>query len=141
MIAAWDDMGAKAKSAISRSIPNWDSVASEVAQYALREGYPFEHVTGYDRQTRERVGPGVVDPRFATTLYKAMQYDKLQASKATTMAKAKNAPPVVKPGAQDKSATKSAGLLDFRKAMKTAGSESRKADLIGERMMQKLYKR
>jgi len=140
MISAWDDMGAKAKAAISRSIPNWENVAGDVAQYALREGYPFEHVTGYDRQTRERVGPGVVDPRFATTLYKAMQYDKLQANKATTMAKANKAPPVVKPGAIDNGSQAQSGLLGFRKALKSAGSDSRRAELIGERVASKFFK-
>ena len=99
LLGNWDEMTAKAKEVIVKSIPNWDSVAGQVAQYALNEGFPFEHITGHDRQTRERVGPGVVDPVFAKTLYKAMQWDKLQASKATTTNKIANAPPVLKPGA------------------------------------------
>jgi hypothetical protein len=99
MMSNWDEMTNKAKDVIVKSIPNWDSVAGQVAQYALNEGFPFEHITGHDRQTRERVGPGVVDPVFARTLYKAMQWDKLQASKATTTTKVANAPPVPKPGA------------------------------------------
>lgn len=99
MLGAWDDMTAKARDVIVKSVPNWDTVAGQVAQYALNEGFPFEHITGHDRQTRERVGPGVVDPVFAKTLYKAMQWDKLQTSKATNTGKIANAPPVPKPGA------------------------------------------
>lgn len=99
MLGAWDEMTSKARDVIVKSVPNWDSVAGQVAQYALNEGFPFEHITGHDRQTRERVGPGVVDPVFAKTLYKAMQWDKLQTSKATTPGKVANAPPVLKQGA------------------------------------------
>ena len=140
MLGAWDQMTQNAHAAITKAIPNWDTVAGEVAQYALGQGYPFEHITGYDRTTRERVGPGVVDPLFAKTLYKAMQYDKLQAGKATTMAKANKAPPVLKPGATDTRPPAQVGLLNFKKAMKTANSDSRKAELIGERVASKFFR-
>ena len=83
MVGSWDEMTARAREAITKTIPNWGTVASGVAQYALNEGFAYEHITGHDRQSGERVGPGVVDPVFARTLYKAMQWDKLQASKAT----------------------------------------------------------
>lgn len=99
MLSAWDEMTNRARTVITKDVPNWDSVAGDVAQFAIKEGFPFEIITGHDRQTRERVGPGVVDPVFAKTLYKAMQWDKLQASKATVTGKVANAPPVVKPGA------------------------------------------
>lgn len=99
MVSHWDELTAKARDVIVKAVPNWDTVAGQVAQYALNEGFPFEHITGHDRQTRQRVGPGVVDPVFAKTLYKAMQWDKLQASKATVPGKIANAPPVAKPGA------------------------------------------
>ena len=99
MVSHWDELTAKARDVIVKSVPNWDTVAGQVAQYALNEGFPFEHITGHDRQTRQRVGPGVVDPVFAKTLYKAMQWDKLQASKATVPGKIANAPPVARPGA------------------------------------------
>lgn len=136
----WDDLTGKAKEVIVKSIPNWDSVASQVAQYALNEGFPFEHITGHDRKTRERVGPGVVDPVFAKTLYKAMQWDKLQSSKASTPKKIANAAPVLKPGAPENRSPKQVGLMNFQKALKSAGSESRKADLIGERIASKFFK-
>lgn len=99
MLGAWDDMTNKALGVIKATVPDWESKAGDVAQWAIREGFPFEVITGYDRQTRERVGPGVIDPVFARTLYKAAQWDKLQTSKASTSGKVANAPPVLKPGA------------------------------------------
>ena len=135
MLGAWDEMTQKARDVIVKTVPDWDKVAGSVAQYALNEGFPFEHITGHDRTTRERVGPGVVDPVFAKTLYKAMQWDKLQASKATTLTKATNAPPVVKPGASNTGSNKTVDQMNYKKALKTAGSDTRKAQLIGDRLM------
>jgi hypothetical protein len=135
MLGHWDDMSKRAHDAITKAVPGWDKVAGEVAQYALNEGFPFEHITGYDRSTRERVGPGVVDPLFAKALYKAMQYDKLQAGKATVLGKAKNAPPVLKPGATDSRAPQQIAQMNFKKSLKAAGSDSRKAEVIGEKLM------
>jgi hypothetical protein len=100
VLGSWDELATKAQAVIVRDIPNWSSVAPDVAKFALNEGYQYEHITGHDRQSGQRVGPGVVDPVFAKTLYKAMQWDKLQASKATSSGKVANAPPVLKPGAQ-----------------------------------------
>jgi hypothetical protein len=100
VLGSWDELATKAQAVIVRDIPNWSSVAPDVAKYALNEGYQYEHITGHDRQSGQRVGPGVVDPVFAKSLYKAMQWDKLQASKATSSGKVANAPPVLKPGAQ-----------------------------------------
>lgn len=100
---SWGEMASRAKEVMLKTIPNWDSVAGQVAQFAINEGFPFEHITGYDPKTREQVGPGVVDPVFAKALYKAMQWDKLQASKATATGKVANAPPVLKPGAPNQS--------------------------------------
>lgn len=141
MLSHWDTMAQKAHDAIVLTVPDWDKVAGTVAQYALNEGFPFEIITGHDRSTRERVGPGVVDPTFARTLYKAMQWDKLQASKATNLSKATNAPPVVKPGASNTGSNKVVDQVNFKKALKGAGSETRKAEVIGERLMRsKLFR-
>ena len=65
VLGSWDELANKAKAVIVKDIPNWDAAAPEVAKYALNEGFQFEHITGHDRRTGERVGPGVVDPVFA----------------------------------------------------------------------------
>jgi hypothetical protein len=139
VLGSWDELANRAQAVILKDIPNWNSVATDVAKFALNEGYQYEHITGHDRQSGQRVGPGVVDPVFARTLYKAMQWDKLQASKATATGKVANAPPVVKPGAID-SRSQQSGLVNFKKSIRTAGSDSRKAELIGDRLVSKFFK-
>lgn len=139
MVKHWDEMTAKARDVIVKTIPSWEKVAPQVAQYALNEGFQYEHITGHDRHSGARVGPGVVDPTFAKTLFKAMQWDQLQASKATNLAKAKNAPPVLKPGTSNTMPNKQVQQMNFRKALKSAGSDSRKAELIGDRIAGKFF--
>lgn len=139
MLKTWEEMTAKARDVIVKTVPDWEKVAPQVAKYALDEGFQYEHITGYDRHSGARVGPGVVDPTFAKTLYKAMQWDKLQASKATSLAKAKDAPPVVKPGTSNTLPNKQIQHMNFRKALKSAGSDSRKAELIGDRIAGKFF--
>ena len=138
LLGAWDDMTIKARDVITKSVPNWDKVAGQVAEYALNEGFPFEHITGFDRVTRERVGPGVVDPTFARTLYKAMQWEKLQAGKATNLGKATNAPPVTKPGAMDTRSKTQVDTQNFRKELRAAGTPTQKANLIGDNVARRL---
>lgn len=137
MVSAWDDMASKAHEAVTRSVPDWDKSAASVAEWAIREGFPFELITGHDRSTRERVGPGVVDPTFAKTLYKAWKWDQLQSNKASTTTKTSKAAPFVKPGSADAKSSAQITELNFRKAMKQAKSPNEKAALIGEKLARK----
>jgi hypothetical protein len=139
LLTAWDEMTTRARDLIVKDIPQWGKVAPQVAQYALKEGFPYEVITGHDRNNGQRVGPGVVDPAFARALYKAMQWDQLQAQKATNLGKAKNAPPVLKPGATQSAPNAQIAKMNFRKALKSAGSDSRKAELIGDRIAGKFF--
>jgi hypothetical protein len=108
-------------------------VAGEVAQFALQQGFPFEVITGHDRQTRQRVGPGVIDPVFAKTLFKAMQWDKLQTSKASTSGKVANAPPVVKPGGTNTGVIADRSIKEARLKLSKSGSVDDAARLLGMR--------
>lgn len=137
VVQAWDEMANNARSAVLKSIPDWDRVAKSVAEYAISEGFPFEVITGYDKTTRERVGPGVVDPVFARALHKAWKWDQLQANKSATADKTAKAAPVLKPGAVDTRGAEKVAHMNFRKAIKNAGSENKKAELIGERLANK----
>lgn len=121
---AWDEMAERARDAMSKEVPDWNQAAPKLAQWALEQGYPFEVITGYDRQTRERVGPGVVDPTFARTLYKAWKYDQLQAGKPAAQAKAAKAPPVVRPGAAGPTNTNAKQIQEARTRLKKSGSVS-----------------
>lgn len=140
MLGAWDEMTGKARDVIVKSVPDWDKVAGQVAQYALNEGFPFEVITGHDRTTRERVGPGVVDPVFARTLHKAWQWDKLQASKATATNKAKGAPPVLKPGATDQRSNNQIATMNYRKALNQAKTPSEKQRIVTDRIASKFFR-
>lgn len=137
IVSTWDQMAQDAHKAVLKSIPDWDKVAKNVAEYAIEAGYPFEVITGYDRQTRERVGPGVVDPVFAKTLHKAWKWDQLQANKTAQTSKASKAPPLMKPGAADTRGIEQVAHMNFRKAIKNAKSDNQKAALIGERLANK----
>ena len=63
-----------------------DTRKQELFAYGLNEGYTRDEL---DR---------IVDPRLVVTLWKASQWDALQASKPTVTARATRAAPVVKPG-------------------------------------------
>lgn len=140
VVSAWDDMAAKAHEAVTRSITDWDKNASKVAEYAISQGFPFELITGYDRTTRERVGPGVVDPTFAKTLYKAWRYDQLQSGKSTQLEKASKGAPILKPGAADTRTKDQVSKVQYAKAMRDAQSPGKKAQVIGDLVARRLQK-
>lgn len=136
-VEVWDEMATRAREVMRKSIPEWDSVAPKLAEYALNEGHSFEVVTGYDRTTRQRVGPGIVDPTVAKTLYKAWKWDQLQTTKKSATDKASKAPPLLKPGAVDTRGQKQVEHMNFRKAIKNAKNDGEKATLIGEKLARK----
>ena len=121
IVGSWDQMSNQAREVIVKTIPNWDSVAGQVAQWALNEGFPFEHITGHDRKTRERVG----------------QWDKLQASKASTPNKIANAPPVVKPGASNPGAINEKSYKEARQKLGKSGSIDDAVRLLAMRERQR----
>ncbi len=138
--AAWDQMGESARKAILLKAPDWDASAKSLGKYAIDEGYAYELVTGRDPKTNERVSPGIVDPVFANTLLKAWKWDQLQAKKPAATEKANKAAPLVKPGAVNTQGQKQVAHMNFRKAMKNASSEGQKAELIRQRLENKLYR-
>lgn len=73
---------------LSKAIPKWNQdVAKEILEFGVKEGFS------------DVVMQSVTDPVAVKVLWKALQWDKLQSSKSLTAQRAKNAPPVVKPGA------------------------------------------
>ena len=78
-----------------------------------------------------------LDPRASTMLYKAMAFDRLQASKDAAVQKASSAPPGVRPGASNAMPQQVRDRLGFQKAMKTAKSSQDKAKLIEQEMMRR----
>ena len=85
---------------LQKAIPKWGpEVQQELMGYGQTEGY-----------TDVELG-SIRDPRIIKTLYKAKQWDALQAGKSLAAKRATGVPPVVKPGA-----TKPAASLDSQKA-------------------------
>lgn len=73
---------------LDKDLPGWrDQVGSEITKYAESIGY-----------SRDEIG-AITDPKVVIALDKARRFDALQKSKEQLKAKAKDAPPVVKPGA------------------------------------------
>lgn len=85
---------------LTKAIPKWGvEVQKDLMSYGQVEGY-----------TDVELG-SIRDPRIIKTLWKAKQWDTLQAGKSLTAKRAQGVPPVVKPGA-----TKLAASLDVQKA-------------------------
>jgi hypothetical protein len=74
---------------LAKNLKGWgDELGTQITKYALETGW-----------TREALSQ-LTDPQVVIALDKARRFDALQKSTETIRAKAKSAPPVVKPGAQ-----------------------------------------
>lgn len=114
-----NDLKAKAFEVVKKSIPNFsEKVAEEISSHAQSEGY-----------TRQEID-AIWDPRHAKTLWKAMQYDKLQKAAVKTP----KAPVIVKSGASNPMPAQVKTDLNLRKAQKSASTSSEKAKVIQARL-------
>jgi hypothetical protein len=116
---ALEKLRAQAMESVRKSIPGWSpELAQEITKHAMSDGYTQAELSN------------IVDPRHVKTLWKAKQFDALQA-------KAKSTPPppkIVKPGASNPMPQAVKDKLGFQKQMKVATSSSQKARLIEERL-------
>jgi len=78
----------RANEALSRSIPKWGpEVQKELSTFAQSEGFTDVELSSIN------------DPRLIKLMYKASQWEKLQAGKSIAGKRASSAPPMLKPGA------------------------------------------
>lgn len=113
----------KGQEVLRSRISGWnETLAKSVQDYAIGEGYSTEEVRS------------IVEPRYVQTLWKAQQYDKLQANKAKVTAIAQGTTRVVKPGASVPMPQAVKDKLAFRKAVKSASSSSQKARVIEDQL-------
>lgn len=118
--AALNDLRGKAVDAVSKSLPGWNEKSlTSLREYGKTEGYSEAELRGID-----------ADPRHIRTLHKAMEYDRLMASKANAVKEANKAPPMVKPGATRPMPQAVKNELALKKAIKTSASSSDKAKNI-----------
>lgn len=121
---ALEGVRAKTREANAKAIPNYnDATAKELRDHAKTYGYSEAELAAMD-----------FDPRHAPLLYKAMQYDKLMASKAKAVQTAKAAPPMVKPGSTRPMPQDVKNDLALRKAQASAKTSSERAKIIQQRL-------
>lgn len=117
----------KANEILSRSIPKWGpEVQKELMSYGQGEGY-----------TDVELG-SIRDPRIIRTLWKAQQWDKLQAAKPLATKRATGVPPVIKPGAAKPAPSAQAVTAAAIKELHQAKDPQRKKALFDKAMDLKL---
>lgn len=117
----------KANEVLARSIPKWGpETQKELSSYGQSEGY-----------TDVELG-NIRDPRLIKTLWKASQWDKLQAGKPLAAKRASGVPPVVRPGATKPVASQGAQLSDTVKQLHQAKDPTKKKELFDKAVDLKL---
>jgi hypothetical protein len=98
---------------LDKELPGWrENVGIEITKYALSKGY-----------TEKDLG-AITDPRVVIALDKARRFDALQQSKEQVKAKAKAAPPVVKPGAPRRVDAAQDAMASLRKSNSLEDAEA-----------------
>ena len=143
------DMRAEKQEAISAKRKEFDGKLGEARNQALEAGekYLAQKVKGWSEETKKSIAQyalsqdftrqevdGIYDPRIALALYKAKQWDELQASAPTIKNKAAQAAPVIKPGSSVKQPSK---FQSLSKAVKTAQTPQGKRQAIEDFMTAK----
>lgn len=79
---------------VQQKVKGWnEEKGKDLIRYGVSEGYTSEELAN------------VLDPRLVVTLWKASQWDALQAGKTEVTNRARQAPPVIKPSAAQKPTT------------------------------------
>jgi hypothetical protein len=112
---------------LSKAIPKWGvEVQTELMGYGQKEGY-----------TDVELG-SIRDPRIIKSLWKAQQWDKLQAAKPIAAKRASGVPPVLKPGATKPVASLDAQRADTLKQLHQAKDPSKRKELFDKALDLKL---
>lgn len=111
-------------SKLREAIPEMaDEIKSEVTRREIRE---FAKSIGFSDQELA----SVYDSRAVLTLYKAMQYDKLQKGKPAVTKKVQTAPRMLKPGTSTPEASESETMKRMRAKLKQSGKKDDAARLF-----------
>lgn len=120
-IALANEAQSKAQDAVAKSIKGWGPEAkAAMRDYALTEGYTAAEIDT------------LADPRMVKTIWKAQQYDKLQAQKV--QGKVQIAP-TVKPGSSNPMPQQVRDKLALRKQLGSAKTSGEKAKVIERELM------
>jgi hypothetical protein len=114
---------AQGEQTLRKTIPKWGpEAAKELSEYGVTQGYQAHELAQ------------LYDPRHVQTLWKAQQWDKLQATKPSVQNRANAAAPALKPGASNPEMNKRMEKVRFAKSMQTAKTPSQRNDLILSRL-------
>ena len=109
---------------LAKAIPGWtDATAKDIAQHALGDGYTQEELNN------------ITDPRYVRTLWKAREFDRLQAERQQAKGKADSAP-VLRPGAVNPMSPAVKQKLNYRKAVASAKTEADRQKIVRDRIGQ-----
>ena len=112
---------------LTKAIPKWGvEVQKELLNYGQGEGY-----------TEVELG-SIRDPRIVKSLWKAQQWDKLQAGKSLTAKRQTGVPPVLKPGAAKPAPSAGVQYADTIKQLHQAKDGDRKKALLDKSLDLKL---
>ena len=117
----------KGTDVLKSKIPNWgESHQKQVIEYGTSLGFTQQELNS------------VLDPREVEVLWKASQYDALQAGKASAVKKVQTAP-TIKSRARDSKTGQFKRQADLKKALKSNMPSHKKADLIGNEIASKFF--
>jgi hypothetical protein len=112
---------------LTKSIPKWGpETQKEIMSYGLNEGYSDVELGS------------IRDPRIIKSLWKAHQWDKLQAGKTIAAKRASGVPPVLKPGAAKPAPSAQSQTASAIKELHQAKDPTRKKELFDRAMDLKL---
>jgi len=98
---------------LAKELKGWgDELGAKISQYAMSSGYAPQDLDS------------MTDARLVIALDKARRYDALQSEKSQLKTKAKDAPPVVKPGAPRKADPKAEVMTKLRNDNSTESAEA-----------------
>jgi hypothetical protein len=117
----------EANAFLSRHVPKWGpEVQNGLMSYGQAEGYSDVELGS------------IRDPRLIRTLWKAQQYDALQAGKSIAAKRTNGVPPVVKPGATQGTSSHAQQTADTIKQLHQAKDPVRKKELLDKAIDLKL---
>jgi hypothetical protein len=126
------DLRGKARELASKSIQGFsEQTETEMRKFANSEGL-----------TDSEIDNVFLDPRSYKVIYKAMQFDKIQAGTGKAAEAATKAERVLKPGAAgERMPQGTRAQLEFGKAMKAARTSGEKANIIEDRLANSMFSR
>lgn len=111
---------------LEKQIPNWSAeTAKSIVEYGKSEGYTDVELLSLN------------DPRMIKTIWKAQQFDKLNSVKVSDK-QVLDKGPSLKPNSSQPKPGKQIDYMNFRKAINKAPTETAKAQLIEQRLANRL---